>query len=188
MSSYVIPISNCHSETNVKRKQNNWIHDCQFLPTANKIVTAADDNCIAFHDYGTRKCVVRLNLSDHVPLTIDLWYDQEKNSDSTMLVYGTDTGIVGLVHFSNAELFQRNSKIENINLDQYAKANKSSCSVFKRTLHSDWVLKVKYYSSLRTIISCSKDPNASLVLMKQHLGGSRGWSYASVPVHKSLDG
>jgi hypothetical protein len=31
-----------------KRKQGNWVHDALFYPVFNKIITAADDNCIAY--------------------------------------------------------------------------------------------------------------------------------------------
>jgi WD40 repeat protein len=160
------------------------VHDCLYFPHYNKIVTAADDNCIAFHDYGTTKCDIRLSLGDQVPLSIDLFHHTEDGAEDTMLIYGTDTGIVGIINFSCDVLF---SQKRTINLDQFARAQKSTCTVLKKKTHNDWVLKVKYYSSIRSIISCSKDPQDSLVVGKQQLGGAKGWAYSSVPVNKGVN-
>jgi hypothetical protein len=159
-------------------KNGNFVHDALFYKEFNKIVTAADDNCIAFHDYSTSTCDVRLSLGDQVPLSIDLFHNGENDDVSdTMMVYGTDTGLVGIINFSIEILLQQK---RSLNLDQFAKAQKT-CTVLKRKTHADWCLKVKYYHSLRSIISCSKDPIDSLVVTKQNLGGSKGWVSTSIP-------
>lgn len=174
----------------VSRKQpNNWVHDCRFLSSCNKLLMAADDHCISFHDLGTAKCDLRLNIGDQIPLSIDVYYDAEHQKlNDTMIVYGTDAGVVAIFNFCNDALFQfTKSGPLVMNIEAFVKSNKGpSCSLVKKKLHSDWCVKVRYYPSLRSIISCSPDPKESLVVQTHQLGGKK-WSSTSLAVHKGVN-
>lgn len=121
-----------------------------------------------------------------------------------MLIYGTDTGHIGIVCLflanSKGQFLKR--KTVSAKRSQHffrpicqayfltivtSRLNKSSCTVMKKKVHSDWVLKVKYYESIRSIISCSKDSEDSLVVAKHHLGGSKRWSFTSLPINKGVN-
>ncbi len=105
-----------------------------------------------------------------------------------MLVIGTDAGQVILLQFLYEELQQYTKSKGNtkntIDLDAFARNHKATSTLTKRKAHSDWCVKVRYYSGIRSIISCSADPKESLVVATHN---KNKWTYNSLPVHKGVN-
>ena len=86
------------------------------------------------------------------------------------MYYGDDRGSVHVIELSTLDLNLRPIKIEQeegfilnfININQLE--NGSSCSVVK-DVHKDWVTRIQYIASLRTIISTSTDEENSFALI-----------------------
>ncbi|KAJ3391675.1 hypothetical protein HDU92_008924 [Lobulomyces angularis] len=171
------------------KKVNTWIHDCKYMENTSQLVIASDDHCISFCDFSTLLCNVRLNIGEIIPLTIDIWYDVENpDTNESMLIFGTDSGMIMIFYFQNDILFKNEAtqkKGSTIFLDSFVKQNKNTCQLIKRKAHSDWVLKIRYYSTLRSIISCSPDPKESLVFATHN--NKKKWTFISLPVHKGVN-
>ncbi|RKO89076.1 WD40-repeat-containing domain protein [Blyttiomyces helicus] len=128
-----------------------------------------------------------LDLHDSIALTLDVWSDPDPDSSDSMLFFGTDSGHVTVISFSNV-LFsthmRKKDRCEVINIEN-PRAIKGIGNLWKRRAHGDWVLKVKYYRDLKSIISCSPDPNESLVVATENT--KKKWTFYSVPVHKGVN-
>ncbi|KAJ2996375.1 acetylornithine aminotransferase [Globomyces sp. JEL0801] len=57
--------------------------------------------------------------------------------------------------------------------------------IWKRKAHGDWVCRVRYIPELKAVISCSPDPNESLVVAE--LDNNHKWQYHISPVNKGLN-
>ncbi|KAJ3160300.1 hypothetical protein HDU88_007978 [Geranomyces variabilis] len=165
-----------------------WIHDCAFLPNLNKIALSSDDHAITFYDFTTMEPQLRLDLHDTVALSLNVFTDPDNpDSDTTMLLYSTDSGHVSVLTFINSTLFPPTPVPSDhtpvIMIDAIAKEVPGT-TLWKRKAHGDWALQVAYFHDVRSIVSCSADPRDSLVMATQT--GAKKWRVVSASVRKGV--
>ncbi|KAJ3174490.1 hypothetical protein HDU87_007183 [Geranomyces variabilis] len=165
-----------------------WIHDCAFLPNLNKIALSSDDHAITFYDFTTMEPQLRLDLHDTVALSLNVFTDPDNpDSDTTMLLYSTDSGHVSVLTFINSTLFPPTPVPSDhtpvIMIDAIAKEVPGT-TLWKRKAHGDWALQVAYFHDVRSIVSCSADPRDSLVMATQT--GAKKWRVVSASVRKGI--
>lgn len=105
-----------------------------------------------------------------------------------MLLYGTDQGYANVFYLNNEKLMSsfslQNNQADTLLLEKDNSSSKSFLpwgTLWKRKAHSDWVSKITYIPLLKAVISCSLDPNESLVVacIEDHK-----WIYHVSPIHK----
>ncbi|KAJ3147659.1 hypothetical protein HDU86_007906 [Geranomyces michiganensis] len=165
-----------------------WIHDCAFLPNVNKIALSSDDHAITFYDFTTMEPQLRLDLHDTVALSLNVFIETDNpDSDTTMLLYSTDSGHVSVLTFINSTLFPPTPVPSDhtpvIMIDAIAKEVPGT-TLWKRKAHGDWALQVEYFHDVRSIVSCSADSRDSLVMATQT--GAKKWRVVSASVRKGV--
>ncbi|KAJ3213522.1 WD40 repeat domain 95 [Dinochytrium kinnereticum] len=186
-----LKIKNPADLKDVHLQNGRWVHDLVYMSNCNKFALASDDHEITFYDFTTMEPQVSLDLQDSIALCLDFWCDPDNpDSDEGILLYGTDQGYVVTFNFINGALFSRNkvkSQSLQINMETYLRSGsfKNFGTVTKRKAHSDWVTRVKYYHDFHSIVSCSPDPQESLVVATQD--GKNKWNYFSAPVHRGVN-
>jgi WD40 repeat protein len=124
------------------------------------------------------------------PMCLDYWYDPTGTENlETTLLFGTDNGQINIFTFYNDKMFENNGskKIHCISVDLDSTTKKSPYGVvYKKKVHNDWVHKIRYYHELHSVVSCSSDPDVSLVIGTGTIGQSK-WRFSSVPVHKGVN-
>jgi hypothetical protein len=131
-----------------------------------------------------------LNLKDCCALTMDYWKDTDNpDSDMNRLVYGTDSGNVCVFDFPDRLIVDRGTRKKDshleINMDYINnKPVKYFGSLIKRKSHNDWVLKVRYYHNMKSVVSCSSDPNQSISIATENNSGK--WKVMTAPVPKGV--
>ncbi|KAI8912193.1 WD40-repeat-containing domain protein [Powellomyces hirtus] len=164
-----------------------WIHDCAFLPNVNKIAMSSDDHAITFYDFTTMEPQLRLDLHDTVALSLSCYYEENNaDSDTTMLLFGTDSGHTSVLTFTNTTFFPPTpvptDHTPAFLIDSITKI--PGTTLWKRKAHGDWTLQVEYFHDVRSIVSCSADPRESLVMATQT--GAKKWRIVSASVRKGV--
>ena len=148
------------------------------------------DKLIPGTDSATLEKTHVLNLKDTCAMSMDYYNDTENpDSEISRLVYGTDSGYVYVYDFPN-KLFadrgprKKDSHVE-INMEiLHTKSAKYFGLLQKRKAHADWTVKVRYYHSIKAIVSCSPDSVNSLVLATEDSNGR--WSTVTASVQKGI--
>jgi len=147
-------------------KKNKWITDFILMPQYNKFIIATGDREIQFHELSTFEGYCQISALETVPLTLDYCFT---GSDECLLLYGDSEGCICILIMKNVgELLRLWKKmplvegIANINIDSVAASENVKFVRWK--VHNDWVQELRYYHSIRSVISCSSDSNHSLVI------------------------
>ncbi|XP_072263163.1 WD repeat-containing protein 64 [Pyxicephalus adspersus] len=143
---------------------NSWFLDCDFLNQMKRIV-AVTERSIVVWDY---KChgkhqdkYICIRPMEHCLLCVCVVNSHEDSVKDEILV-GDDAGFVRLFSFAGSELHPQHSKTKVFS--QSVVLDSRKFSQFKRKLHNDCVVKVKYIQALNCFASSSLDSKLSLVL------------------------
>ncbi|KAJ3311082.1 WD40 repeat domain 95 [Boothiomyces sp. JEL0838] len=175
-----------------------WVHDAIYMENLQKLALATDDHLITF--YGNvklieeattmEKCLL-LDLQNTNVLTLDYCMVKDSHlSPKSMLIYGTDSGHINVFTFDVDKMLKvavrQKGQIERIFIEKEgSKLVKYLGNVLKRKAHNDWAMKVRYVPEMKSIISCSPDPNESLVVAE--LDNNHKWQYHISPVNKGVN-
>ena len=111
-------------------------------------------------------------------MSIDVWFDKTA-SEKSLLVYGTDEGMVNVVQFYNETILPIESFI------RATRETNDLMPLFRRKIHSGWCVKVRYYHEITSVISCSSDEHDSVSVISYDYTFKR-WSHNSVSVSKGV--
>ena len=118
---------------------------------------------------------------------MDFWTDPANgDSETSRLVYGTETGNIYIYDFPRKLIVDRGSRKKDAVTDIFMDSINSKPSIYygnlqKRKSHYDWVMKVRYYHNMKSVVSCSTDPVESLVVETEDTKGRWCTSSAAVP-------
>lgn len=166
-----------------------WIHDALYSESIQKVFMASDDHQITIYEGSTLERLIFLDLEKVNALTLDFY--QLKDSTTSMLIYGTDTGVVSVFTFDEQKLLQLASRQKGVVESLYIEKDilsakvKQIGSVWKRKAHNDWVLQVRYIPELKLIISCSAETKNSLSIAKY--GNDHKWKYTNLAIVKGVN-
>nr|XP_036869627.1 WD repeat-containing protein 64 [Manis javanica] len=142
----------------------SWITGCDYLPQLKRIVAATERTIIVW-DYkaqGSGKenyCIIK--PMDHCLLCVCVVSPSDQICRDDILL-GDDGGFVNKFTLNSDDFGLKQAKSRK-KLQNQVLDSKNFKSV-KRKLHNDWVMKIKYISSLNCFGSCSLDSVHSLVL------------------------
>ncbi|XP_073408522.1 WD repeat-containing protein 64-like [Dendrobates tinctorius] len=145
-------------------KESSWFFGCDFLNQLNKVV-AVTESSIVIWDY---KChgknedsYVCIKPMEHSLLCVCTVISQGQYLQEDILV-GDDAGFVSLYSISNDELKVEDLKSAKMSYPGVLDARRFRR--FRRKLHHDWVVKIKYFPEINLFASSSPDSIHSLVL------------------------
>ncbi|KAM4048999.1 WD repeat-containing protein 64 [Anomaloglossus baeobatrachus] len=166
----------------IHANESSWFSGCDFLNQLKKVV-AVTETSIVIWDY---KChgknednYVCIKPMEHCLLCVCSVISQDQPLQDDILV-GDDTGYVSLYSFSNDELKVEDPQSTKVSHPVVLDSRKFRR--FKRKLHHDWVVKIKYFPELNLFASSSPDSIHSLVLDHvDRIKDDRSFSVFSVP-------
>jgi len=147
-------------------KKSKWITDFILMPHYNKFIIATGDREIQFYELSTFEAYCQISSLETVPLRLDY---SSPVSDECLILYGDSDGCISIFIIKNVGEILRTWKkmpkvdgIASIGVDSVL--NSPNISFVRWKVHRDWVQELRYYDSIRSVISCSSDPAYSLVI------------------------
>lgn len=149
-------------------KKTKWITDFVLMPQFTKFIISTGDREIQFFELSTFEPYCQITGLETTPLRLDYC---PTGPDECIILYGDSQGCVIIFIMNSVGETLRNWKkmpkvegIASVNIDSVVSLESSRFRYFSWIVHEDWVSQLKYYHSLRAVISCSNHPDTALVI------------------------
>ncbi|KAJ3325129.1 WD repeat-containing protein 49 [Boothiomyces sp. JEL0866] len=147
-----------------------WVLDAKYMPECSRLVIVTDNRQMCFFDLFSIKprLIAVISYLENNPLCLALTSDYDVNTD--LLIYGDDGGFVNVLTINRRCLVENNSDdgpSEHLNPTKLSKKDsleRYNMFLYRRKIHSEWVLKVQYYKEMNAFVSCSLEDEKSLVI------------------------
>ncbi|KAJ4935721.1 hypothetical protein JOQ06_017249, partial [Pogonophryne albipinna] len=152
-----------------------WVTDMVLLHNVHKIAVSFTSKEVCFYDILSHqdfRCKYKLQGLIFTPWCLDYWVDPS-DPDQAVLTIGDIGGQVSALYFTSAQisLFERlNVRMDSdsadiIQWDELVRGKHRSCYTVTHRAHTPaWVRKVCYLGSLEAFVSCSTQPQSSVVI------------------------
>eukprot|EP00794_Sanderia_malayensis_P007565 gene7565-8403_t len=174
-SQRTILLGDIHSSTNKTRPI--WVTGVVSLANVKKLAVSTTERDVSIFDCSGNNFEKQFMITgmEHSVVCMDYWYNPRDLNESKLLLGDMGGGITCIL-FSEATsgLFDlnigkhnvlSNTSFRQINFRELLKVqNQSVKAVNLKSLHGDWVKKVKYIPNLHSFISCSSTCTTSLYL------------------------
>lgn len=155
-----------HFESSTKKTK--WITDFVLMPQFNKFIISTGDREIQFFELSTFEPYCQITGLETTPLRLDYC---STGQDECIILYGDSQGCVNIFIMTSVGETLRNWKkmpkvegIASVNIDSVVNSENARFTCIRWKVHEDWVSQLKYYDSLRAVISCSNHPETALVI------------------------
>ncbi|XP_070553109.1 cilia- and flagella-associated protein 337-like isoform X2 [Ptychodera flava] len=156
------------SDQNINRQKPKWITDMVLMQQYNKIILGTGDREIQFYESSTFEPYCQVSGLETVPLKLAYC---PTGYDECLIMYGDVDGCVNIiVIYATGETLRTWKKmpktdgIASVTLEKVAHNVNGLTKFIRWKVHEDWVLELRYYEELRSIISCSNHENTALVI------------------------
>ncbi|XP_065845718.1 cilia- and flagella-associated protein 337-like [Oscarella lobularis] len=150
------------------RSKSKWITDVIILNNLNKFALSTGDRELQIYEVSSFDPHCQISGLLSVPLRLDFWCNS-KSIKECLLSFGDADGCLNCFLFSNLmsclrlwKKFPKVDRIPNVTLESVITSD--DVKFIRWKVHNDWVTELKYFQSLRSIISCSHDSNSALVI------------------------
>lgn len=155
-----------HAETSTKKTK--WITDFVLMSQFTKFIISTGDREIQFFELSTFEPYCQITGLETTPLRLDYC---PTGPDECIILYGDSQGCVNIFIMNSVGETLRNWKkmpkvegIASVNIDSVVNLEHSKFTCIRWKVHEDWVSQLKYFDSLRAVISCSNHPDTALVI------------------------
>ncbi|XP_062514229.1 WD repeat-containing protein on Y chromosome-like [Corticium candelabrum] len=152
----------------VTRPKKRWVTDVALLTQFNKFVISTGERELQFYELSSFEPYCHISGLESVPLKLHFWSDP-KNHNYCLLSFGDGEGCISTFIFYNIsscfrlwKKFPRSDQVPSVTLDQVASSPDSRLVRWK--VHEDWVAELRYFEAIRSVVSCSHDPNSAVVI------------------------
>eukprot|EP00794_Sanderia_malayensis_P006938 gene6938-7717_t len=147
-------------------KKSKWITDFILMPQYNKFIISTGDREIQFFELSTFEAYCQISSLETVPLRLDYC---SVSSDECLILFGDSDGCISIFIVKNVgevlRTWKKMPKVDGIASTSMDSVLSSPNINFVRwKVHNDWVQELRYYESIRAVISCSSDQYHSLVI------------------------
>ncbi|KAI8996010.1 WD40-repeat-containing domain protein [Gaertneriomyces semiglobifer] len=153
-------------------RKSAWISDATYLSDWNKMVTVTDDRQLCIWDILSikpRQTAVISQL-EHNPLSITHGH---LDTDTSFLLWGDDGGYINHLTFTKKFLLESEhapssafSSSEAVltptKLSKRDAQKRHGASMYRKKVHNDWCVSVKYFEELTCFVSCAGSESKSL--------------------------
>ncbi|XP_069818176.1 WD repeat-containing protein 64 isoform X2 [Dendropsophus ebraccatus] len=144
--------------------ESSWFVGCDFLNKLKRVVAVTQRSIVVWnykhHGKNQDNCI-SIKPMENCLLCVCTVISQDQSLQDDILV-GDDAGFVSLYSISSNELQVQHSKSRK--MSHPVTLDSSKFRRFRRKLHHDWVVKIKYFPELNLFASSSPDSTHSLVL------------------------
>nr|XP_006820824.1 PREDICTED: WD repeat-containing protein on Y chromosome-like [Saccoglossus kowalevskii] len=156
------------AEQNVTRQKPKWITDMVLMQQYNKIILGTGDREIQFYESSTFEPYCQVSGLETVPLKLAY---NPTGYDECLIMYGDVDGCINIiVVYATGETLRTWKKmpktdgIASVTLEKVAHNMNGLTKFIRWKVHEDWVLELRYFEEIRSIISCSNHENTALVI------------------------
>ncbi|KAJ3276764.1 WD40 repeat domain 95 [Terramyces sp. JEL0728] len=147
-----------------------WVLDAKYMPECSRLVIVTDNRQMCFFDLFSIKprLIAVISYLENNPLCLALTSDYDVNTD--LLIYGDDGGYVNVLTINRRSLVENTSDdgpsehLTPTKLSKKDSLERYNMFLYRRKIHSEWVLKVQYYKEMNAFVSCSLEDEKSLVI------------------------
>ncbi|XP_063806779.1 WD repeat-containing protein on Y chromosome-like [Pseudophryne corroboree] len=148
-------------------KRTACVTDFTIMTHYNKLVLATGDQEIHLYELSNLEPYCRIIGLDSTPLKLDYCVTDK---DECLILYGDDKGCVNILIFTSIgetlRMWKKQPKpngiMSTITMDDAALS--PNVSFIRWKVHGDGVTQMKYYDSIKAVISASKDESTALVI------------------------
>ncbi|XP_063807759.1 WD repeat-containing protein on Y chromosome-like isoform X2 [Pseudophryne corroboree] len=148
-------------------KRTKWVTDFTILTQYNKLVLATGDREIQLYELSNLEPYCQITGLESTPLKLDYCVT---DNDECLILYGDDKGCVNILLFTSIGETLRMWKkmprpdgiMPSIGIDNAVLS--PNVSLIRWKVHEDWVTQMKYYDSIKAVISASNDESTALVI------------------------
>uniref|UniRef100_A0A8C5QCJ1 EF-hand domain-containing protein n=1 Tax=Leptobrachium leishanense TaxID=445787 RepID=A0A8C5QCJ1_9ANUR len=149
------------------KKMSKWVTDFTVMVQYNKLVLGTGDREIQLYELSNLEPYCQVTGLETMPLRLDY---SGTDTNECMILYGDDQGCVNILFLTSVgetlRLWKKMPKTENnmptLSIDKAVLS--SHVSFLRWKVHGDWVTQMKYYDSIKAVISASNDESTALVI------------------------
>ncbi|XP_040275714.1 WD repeat-containing protein 64 [Bufo bufo] len=160
----VVTVSEYGTISLFNSQESSWFSGCDFLNQLKRVVAVTERSVVIWDYKGhgqNQNNHVCIKPMEHCLLCVCTVISQDQSMQDDILV-GDDAGFVSLYTISSDDLKVQHSKSRKMSHPVALDSN--NFRRFRRKLHHDWVVKIKYFPELNLFASSSPDSTSSLVL------------------------
>ncbi|XP_075448271.1 cilia- and flagella-associated protein 337-like isoform X2 [Ascaphus truei] len=149
------------------KKMAKWVTDFTIMTQYNKLILGTGDREIQLYELSNLEPYCQISGLETVPLKLDYC---GTDTDECMILYGDDQGCVNILFFTSVgetlrtwkKMPRADNNMPTIGIDNAVLSPRVSFIRWK--VHGDWVTQLKYYNSIKVVISASNDESTALVI------------------------
>ncbi|XP_053313760.1 WD repeat-containing protein 64-like [Spea bombifrons] len=149
------------------KKMPKWVTDFTIMTQYNKLVLGTGDREIQLYELSNLEPYCQITGLETLPLKLDYC---GTDTDECMIFYGDDQGCVNILHLTSVgetlriwkKMPRLDSCMPTIGIDSTVLS--THVSFIRWKVHNDWVTQMKYYDSIKAVISASNDESTALVI------------------------
>ncbi|KAM4702080.1 cilia- and flagella-associated protein 337-like [Discoglossus pictus] len=149
------------------KKMPKWVTDFTVMMEYNKLVLGTGDREIQLYEISNLEPYCQITGLETMPLRLDY---SALNTDECMILYGDDQGCVNILLFTSVgetlRIWKKMPKPENnmatISIDNAVLS--PNVSFIRWKVHGDWITQIKYYNSIKAVVSASNDESTAFVI------------------------
>ena len=158
------------SDLDVAASDPGWITDAVWMDNSKHMVYTSSLRTIHFFDasasvhyeeyrgFGLR----------NIPLCIDYWFNPKDEDGESLLMFGDDGGSLTIIRFSQPpnSLFKKDEvdSVQTLFWSSMEKHAEFATVQYNHALHKDGINGIKYLSHNKTVVTSSRDPQASIII------------------------
>ncbi|XP_063285525.1 WD repeat-containing protein 49-like [Pelobates fuscus] len=149
------------------KKMSKWVTDFTVMLQYNKLVLGTGDREIQLYELSNLEPYCQVTGLETMPLRLDYC---GTDTDECMILYGDDQGCVNILFLKSVgemlrlwkKMPRTDSGMPTISIDKAVLS--PHVSFIRWKVHNDWVTQIKYYESIKSVVSASNDESTALVI------------------------
>ncbi|XP_056417833.1 WD repeat-containing protein on Y chromosome-like isoform X1 [Hyla sarda] len=149
------------------KKMPKWVTDFTIMTQYNKLVLATGDREIQLYELSNLEPYCQITGLETMPLKVDYC---ATDSNECMILYGDDKGCVNILLFTSIgetlRMWKKMPRPDNImpTIVLESAILSPHVTLIRWKVHRDWVTQMKYYDSIKAVISASNDESTALAI------------------------
>ncbi|KAM8975945.1 cilia- and flagella-associated protein 337-like [Pelodytes ibericus] len=149
------------------KKMSKWVTDFTIMMQYNKLILGTGDREIQLYELSNLEPYCQVTGLETMPLKLDYC---GTDTDECMIFYGDDQGCVNILLLTSVgetlrkwkKMPRLDSSMPTISIDSAVLS--PHVSFIRWKVHGDWITQMKYYDSIKAVMSASNDENTALVI------------------------
>ncbi|CAI5773096.1 repeat-containing on Y chromosome-like isoform X1 [Podarcis lilfordi] len=147
-------------------RKSKWLMDFTVMTPYNKLILGTGDRELQLYESSNFEPYFQISGLEAIPLNVDYCYTDR---DECMILYGDDQGCVNILLICSVgevlrtwKKLPKSENLPSISLENAALS--PNVTYIRWKVHGDWVTQLKYYDSIKAVISASSHEPTAIVI------------------------